>query len=62
MMDTTDVVDTIVKIDVKFFSVSRYPDDYFPYFSTETSVVATHWKRLNETLPMSITTDVFIEK
>ena len=39
-----------------------YPDSCFSYFSTKTYVVGTHWKHLNETLPMSTTTNVFIQK
>ena len=38
------------------------PDRYFYYPSTKTYVVGAHWKRLIETLPMSATTYVFIEK
>ena len=32
------------------------------YLLMETCVVRTHWKRLNETLPMSTTTNHYIEK
>ena len=32
------------------------------YLLIETYVVGTHWKRLDETLPMSTTTNDYIEK
>ena len=35
---------------------------FFSYCSTKTYVVGTHWKRLNETLPMSIATNDFMER
>ena len=42
--------------------LEKYQNRFFSYFWEETYVVGTHWKRLDETLPMSITTNVFMEK
>ena len=43
---------------VLFFSTKAYDKTSF---SKETFAVGTQWKRLNETLPMSTTTKVFIK-
>ena len=43
------------------YIAQKYPNGYFYHFPSETFDVGTHCKRLNETLTMSNTTNVFVE-